>query len=125
MLCVVIFEMRLRFRVDSHELSPRIEEPPDSSTIRRTVCLAKPPVPSTFKGPLSEPSDPFDALTAGAWQSPEPGAQEGWGAGLVARGGRGKAEEGEAHYSGMAVVKATDRGWNLSCSQVSQRCLLI
>lgn len=70
--------MRERLRVLGDELPPRPEEPPDSSPIRRTVYLATPPVPSTFKDALSEACDRFDAVIAGTWQWPEPGAQDGW-----------------------------------------------
>lgn len=66
--------MRDRLRVVSAELPPRPDEPADSPPKRRAVTLSTPPGPATFQKALAECCDLFDAVMAGEWRWPEPGA---------------------------------------------------
>lgn len=66
--------MKDRLRVVSDELPPRPNEPPDGPPKRRSVTLATPPGPATFKDALEEACDLFDAVRAGTWRWPDPAA---------------------------------------------------
>ena len=66
--------MRDRLRVVSAELPPRPDEPADAPPKRRAVTLSTPPGPATFKDALSEACAIFDAVMAGQWRWPDPGA---------------------------------------------------
>ena len=66
--------MRDRLRVVSAELPPRPDEPADAPPKRRAVTLSTPPGPATFKDALSEACAIFDAVMAGQWRWPAPGA---------------------------------------------------
>jgi integrase len=65
---------RDRLRVVSAELPPRPGETADAPPKRRAVTLSTPPGPATFKDALSEACGVFDAVMAGQWRWPEPGA---------------------------------------------------
>jgi integrase len=66
--------MKDRLRVVSSELPPRPNEPHDSPPRRRSVTLATPPGPATFKDALEEACDLFDAVRASTWRWPDPAA---------------------------------------------------
>lgn len=65
---------RDRLRVSSSELPPRPNEPADAPPKRRSVTLATPPGPATFRDALAEACNLFDEVRAGSWSWPDPTA---------------------------------------------------
>ena len=65
---------RDRLRVCSSELPPRPDEQADAPPKRRSVTLATPPGPATFRDALAEACNLFDAVRAGSWRWPDPAA---------------------------------------------------
>jgi integrase len=68
----VVEVMKDRLRVVSSELPPRPNEPHDAPPKRRSVTLATPPGPASFKDALKEACDLFDAVQTGTWRWPDP-----------------------------------------------------
>lgn len=66
--------MRDRLRVVSSELPPRPDEPADAPPKRRSVTLATPPGPATYRDAVAEACALFDAVRAGSWRWPDPAA---------------------------------------------------
>lgn len=66
--------MRDRLRVVSSELPPRPDEPADAPPKRRSVTLATPPGPATYRDAVAEACALFDAVRAGTWRWPDPTA---------------------------------------------------
>ena len=70
---------REKLRITSAELPPRPDEPAHAPPKRRSITLATPPGPSTFKDALAEACALFDAVRAGSWRWPDPSAIPGEG----------------------------------------------
>jgi len=101
--------MKDRLRVVSDELPPRPNEPPDGPPKRRSITLATPPGPATFKDALEEACDLFDAVRAGTWRWPDPAAVPAEGdAGQLAPGAMQRlADQLQAAVVGERVSPST------------------
>ena len=102
---------RDRLRVSSSELPQRPNEPAGSPPKRRSVTLATPPGPATFRDALAEACALFDAVRAGSWRWPDPSAvpEEGQAGRLAPAVIQRLVDQLQAAVVGEKVVESTWR----------------